>query len=58
VKVRKDGGYRSALSRFCSGQPSAPGFWIQMRQQELIHGVIDRVRLYQDIAELGQRLIR
>ena len=39
-------------SRFSSGQFCAPGLRVEMREQKLVHVIVNRVDLKQDIADL------
>jgi len=53
MKMGEDGGDGPAVTMGC-GRPGTPSSRIQTRQQELIHGVVDRVDFQQYIANLNQ----
>jgi hypothetical protein len=38
---------------FCAGQLRAPRARVKMREQELVHGVVDTVGFEQDVANLA-----
>src|SRR5438270_4765866 len=53
VQMRKDGGDGAALP-LLTWKLRAPGTWIKMGKQKLVHGVVDRVGLQQRVANLSQ----
>jgi hypothetical protein len=57
VKVREDRGDGSASITLCSRHLRAPGSGVEVRQQELIHRVIDGVSFQQNVANLDQCLV-
>ena len=57
VQMYEDGRDRPALP-FMTLQLGAPGAGIEMREQQLVHCVVDRVGFEQGVANLGKRGLR
>jgi hypothetical protein len=53
VKVREDRGDGSSATTLSVGQLSAPGSWIEVREQKLIHRIIYRISFEQDVANFN-----
>ena len=52
MQMREDG--RDGTVSFCLGQLCAPGSWVKVGENQLIHCVIYGVSLEQNVAHLGQ----
>ena len=52
MNVREDRGDGSAAITLCSRQLQSPGLRVEVREQQLIHGVVDCVGFQQDVANL------
>jgi len=52
MQVRENRG-DGAAAAFCGGKLGAPGAGVEMREEELVHGVVDRVGFKQDFANVG-----
>ena len=57
MKVREDRSDGAATSASECGRLSAPGAWIEMREEELIHRVIDRVGFEEDVANFSEAFV-
>jgi len=56
VQVREDGRDATAAG-FMTRELGAPGSRVEAREDELVHGVIDRVGIEQGIANFGKRIV-
>jgi hypothetical protein len=53
VKMREDGGDGAASAASGCGRWGAPGAWVEMDEEELVHGVVDGVGFEEDVADFG-----
>ena len=57
VQVGKDGGEGAAAS-LLSGRLRTPGAPVEMREQELVHGIVDGVDFKENVTQVGRRKLR
>jgi len=54
VKMGEDGGDGASATASGSGSCGAPGAWVEMSEEELVHGVVDGVGFKEDVADFGE----